>query len=51
MNFYYGYFDVSSGNKVMYLNLRSFGPDGNLIDQYDNKVFKPVTDDGDPRVW
>ena len=57
LNYYYGYFEDTGNNGdpndyKLVLNLRQWGPDGQLTDlRYDEKEFYPVTEDGDPRVW
>ena len=57
MNFYYGYFEDTKGkghpkDYRLYLNLRQWGPDGQLTDVwYNEKVFFPVMDDGSDYVW
>ena len=57
LNYYYGYFEDTGNNGdpndyKLVLNLRQWGPDGQLTDLwYNEKEFYPVTEDGDDRVW
>ena len=48
VNFYYGYF---TEDYKLYLSVAKFGPDGYVDTPYEDKLFEPVMDDGDDRVW